>query len=267
VGQRARQKQVEERSYELCVGTQPTVGNARQVRVAPGGEIFVASPTGLTTGGGPNGQAAIMVLPDYDLDGVADQQLTFLGNLPNTQGLLFANNHFYYQDQTRIMRVPYATGDLKPSAAGEQVADITYYTSALHWPKPLDVADDGTIYVGNGGDQSEQCVSPHPFHGGIVKIDPAPGANMGGVQIAKGFRDCPLLLDLPQLRHRDAALLDDDDFTIGRFLHQSAGAHVKIPDARLLHMFIVTHPCVPFKDSPCTAPGTAQCADNIASRG
>ena len=60
----------------------------------------------------------------------------------------------------------------------------------MHWPKALDIADDGTIYVGNGGDQGETCVSSHPFHGGVLKIDPSPGGpNPGGAQIAKGMRN------------------------------------------------------------------------------
>jgi glucose/arabinose dehydrogenase len=83
------------------------------------------------------------------------------------------------------MRVPYATGDRHPSGASEQVADITYYNSGLHWPKVMDMADDGTIYVGNGGDQGETCVTPHPFHGGIRKIDGTPN----GAPVAQGFRN------------------------------------------------------------------------------
>src|SRR5262249_51449057 len=113
----------------------------------------------------------------------------------------FANGYFYYQDGTvapsgmpqgtKIRRMPYVAGQRTATGGlGELVADITYYNSALHWPKTLDMADDGTIYVGNGGDQSESCVFPHPFRGGVLKIDPAPGgANMGGVQLVKGLRN------------------------------------------------------------------------------
>jgi glucose/arabinose dehydrogenase len=88
------------------------------------------------------------------------------------------------------MRVPYHSGELEPSEASAEVADITLYSSGLHWPKTLDLADDGSIYVGNGGDQGETCVSPHPFHGGILKIDGAPGGpNPGGVPMARGLRN------------------------------------------------------------------------------
>jgi glucose/arabinose dehydrogenase len=168
----------------FCVHYYGTVPDARQLRFAPGGELFVASPTTATTGG-VGGLAAIVVLPDDDRDGVADSTLTYLGSLPSTQGLLFTGGFLYYQDATRIMRVPYATGDRTPSGTSQQVADITVYTSTLHWPKTLDVADDGTLYVGNGGDQGETCEPTHPFHGGILALDGSPG----GAPVAKGLRN------------------------------------------------------------------------------
>lgn len=169
----------------FCAHAFATVPNARQLRFAPGGELFVASPTGTTTGGGPGGKDAILVLADDNGDGVADAPTQFLGMLPLTQGLLFTPGFFYYQDNTKIMRVPYVTGDRTPRAASELVADITIYSSGLHWPKTLDMADDGTIYVANGGDQGEVCDPAHPFHGGILKLDGSPG----GTPVAKGFRN------------------------------------------------------------------------------
>ena len=173
----------------FCAHYFGTVGNARQLRFAPGGDALVASPTTPTTGGGAGGGSAIFLLPDANLDGVADSNVTYLGGLPSTQGLLFTGGYLYYQDGTAIQRVPYVPGDQSPSGAAVKVADLTGYVSSIHWPKTLDVADDGTLYVGNGGDQFEMCVTPHPFHGGILKIDPAPGPNPGGVQVAQGLRN------------------------------------------------------------------------------
>jgi glucose/arabinose dehydrogenase len=169
----------------FCAHFFARVGNTRQLRFAPSGELFVASPSTFTAGGGALGNAAVMVLPDDDHDGVADAALPFLGGLPSTQGLLFVDGYFYYQDATKIMRMPYVAGDRTPSGGSEPVADISIYTSGLHWPKVLDVADDGTIYVTNGGDQEERCDPAHPFHGGVLKLDGAPG----GSPVAKGFRN------------------------------------------------------------------------------
>jgi glucose/arabinose dehydrogenase len=169
----------------FCAHYFGNIGNTRQLRFAPGGELFVASPTTGTTGGGGGGRHAIVIVPDDNGDGFADAPLTFLDNLPSTQGLLFTKDFFYYQDGKKILRMPYHAGDRTPSGASETMIEVTVYDSSLHWPKPIDEADDGTIYVGNGGDQAESCVTPHPFHGGILKIDGTPG----GAQVSQGFRN------------------------------------------------------------------------------
>jgi len=171
----------------FCAHFYANVGNARQLKFAPNGDLFVASPTQSTTAGGPNGENAIVILPDRH-DGYADTPVKYLTGLPAVQGLLFANSSFYYQNGTGILRVPYANGDQHPSGVAVLLADITYYNSTLHWPKPMDIADDGTIYVGNGGDQGEPCVDPHPFHGGVVKLAGSTG-DSGIVEVAKGFRN------------------------------------------------------------------------------
>lgn len=175
----------------FCAHFYGRVGNARQLRVAPGGELFVASPITITTGGrSEDGLSAVVVLPDDDRDGAADQTITFMDGMKSTQGMLFANGFFYFQqDRTKIARVPYAAGDRAPSGSSELVVEIGRATNrnedTLHWPKMLDIADDGTIYVTNGGSQFDPCEPGHPFRGGILKIDGTPGA----AYVAKGFRN------------------------------------------------------------------------------
>ncbi|MCL2450047.1 MAG: hypothetical protein FWD17_13955 [Polyangiaceae bacterium] len=177
----------------FCVHYFATVPNARQLRVAPGGELFVASPSTPTTGGGPNSNPAIVVIPDDDNDGLGDTQVQFLaGNaLASTQGLLFANGNFYYQSGTQILSMPYTSGTRVAPGPGSPAANVTIYTSSLHWPKAIDITDDGkTIYVGNGGDQDESCDTSRPFHGGILSIDSSnPSGNAGGTPVAKGLRN------------------------------------------------------------------------------
>lgn len=169
----------------FCAHYYATVGNPRQIRIAPSGEAFVASPTTPTTGGGPGGQSAVVVLPDDNHDGTAEAAVTFLSGLPSTQGLMFVQGFLYYQDDTRVLRVPYTPGQRTATGPGQPVIDVQVYKSTLHWPKTFDLADDGTIYVGNGGDQSETCAQPMPFHGGILKVD----GTSGGAQVAKGLRN------------------------------------------------------------------------------
>jgi glucose/arabinose dehydrogenase len=189
------------------------VATARQMRFAPGGELFVASPSQPTAGGAPSGLGAIVVLADDDQDGYADgdslphpdgspQSLTlFQSGLTAVQGLMFAPGFFYYQDSTsgdddidvgtEILRIPYTKGQRVASGTAVEFANITIFSSPDHWPKTLDMADDGTIYVGNGGDQSQQCnsdVFPRPFTGGVLKIG-GKGDPVGGTPVARGFRN------------------------------------------------------------------------------
>src|SRR5258708_18381861 len=50
----------------FCAHFFANVGNVRQLRMAPGGELFAVSPTSETTGGGLLCKAAIVILPDDD---------------------------------------------------------------------------------------------------------------------------------------------------------------------------------------------------------
>lgn len=175
----------------FCVHPYAEVSNARQLRFAPGGDLFVASPTAGTTGGGSRGLKSIVVLPDDDHDGYADSVVTFKNNLPSTQGLLFANGSFYYQDDVSILREPFTAGQRVSNGAPDPFVTISVYRSALHWPKTLDISDTGRIFLGNGGDQNEACEQPTgtatdmPFHGGILELD----GTAGGKRIAKGLRN------------------------------------------------------------------------------
>jgi glucose/arabinose dehydrogenase len=173
-----------------CVHYFATVAAARAIRFAPGGELFVSSPSTGTAGGAPTGAGAIIDVPDDNADGYGDGNITFQSSLPSTQGILFANSALYYQDATAIMSVPYTSGERMNTGTPTQEINITAYSSSTHWPKTLDVADDGTIYVSNGGDQNETCVGmPHAFHGGVFAIDGTPD----GREVASGFRNAMYL--------------------------------------------------------------------------
>jgi glucose/arabinose dehydrogenase len=169
----------------FCAHSFATVHAARQLKFAPNGDLFVASPTRPTIGGAADGVGGVVVLPDDDHDGVADKNITFLDGLAATQGLMFASGHLYYQDDATIRRVPFRSGDRKPSGASELVTTITAQQSSAHWPKVLDIANGGAIYISNGGNQEESCTSkPTPF-GGVFRLN----ADNSTSLVATGFRN------------------------------------------------------------------------------
>jgi glucose/arabinose dehydrogenase len=170
----------------FCAHYFATVADVRQLRVAPGGDLFAASPTTGTTGGNPSGaMAGVALLPDDDRDGLADSNITFLSNLPSVQGLLFAKGSFYYQDDATIRGIPYQANDRTPSGAQHPMTTVTAPQSSLHWPKVMDIAADGTIFVTNGGSQDDQCVSTNPMRGAIFAVHPDGTTTL----VAKGFRN------------------------------------------------------------------------------
>jgi len=170
----------------FCAHYFGTVPDARQLRFAPGGELFVASPLMGTTGGNPQGAlGGIAVLPDDDRDGVADSSLTFLTGLPAIQGLLFANGALYYQDDATIRSVAYHRGDRAPSSPPNVVTTITAPQAPGHWPKAMDIAMDGTIYITNGGSQTDACLSTNPTRGGVFALRKDGSTSL----VARGFRN------------------------------------------------------------------------------
>jgi glucose/arabinose dehydrogenase len=186
------------------------VNHTRQLRFAPGGDLFVASPSTPTPGGTAyQGLGEVLVLPDDNHDGVADAPVVFFPNvsagqpdISSTQGMMFANGYFYYQDVDTadsttfyIRRVAFNAGDRAPSATVETVSTISATgtpaipQSSDHWPKMLDIAQDGTIYVTNGSDQGQVCYSPSspnsaPF-GAIFRMNPDGSLT----EVERGFRN------------------------------------------------------------------------------
>lgn len=221
----------------FCAHVFARVGNPRQLRFAPAGELFVSSPGTPTTSNGPDGRASILVLPDDDRDGVADSQEPYLAQIPSNFGMTFANGFFYYQDATRIMRRPYRSGDRRAAEPSEVVADIRIYESEAHWPKALDVADDGTLYAGNGGDQGEDCEPGRPFHGGILKLDGAPG----GTPVVAGMRN-PISVRCARGHNRCFAV------ELGRDISARVGGREKL--ARIREGEDWGFPCCAGKDVP-----------------
>lgn len=172
----------------FCAHYFATVKTVRQLKFAPDGDLFAASPTSSTTGGAGDGSAGIVILPDDDHDGVADANLTFLGNLPSTQGLMFANGYLYYQDDTTIRRIPIAAGDWSPSGPSEVVTTLTSLVAPQaneHWPKVFDTARDGTVYITNGGTDGEICTSNQRLFGAIFSLN----ADSTLTEVARGFRN------------------------------------------------------------------------------
>jgi glucose/arabinose dehydrogenase len=180
----------------FCVHYFGNIPHNRQLRFAPDGDLFGASPSTGTAGGSVDVPAngGILVLPDDNHDGLADSADMFIP-VASVQGMTFANGNFYFQNGTNIETIPFAPGERTLPASLADASDFPVFfplgpaqvlQDSGHWPKNIDIAQDGTFYVTNGSQQSQECLSTNPVWGSIWK---ASGSDPTPSEVAKGFRN------------------------------------------------------------------------------
>ncbi|MBX3191065.1 MAG: hypothetical protein KF819_28975 [Labilithrix sp.] len=177
---------------EFCVRefTTTPVGEARVLRFAPNGDLFVAAPSMMTPGGAVDGPGAIVILPDDDKDGRADSVITYAGpsprnlatscdgleadpgNLACVHGLLFSNGYLYFTRSDEVRRFPYKTGDrAAPAAPSELVANLRGAgIPDVRWTHTLEALHDGTIYVSRGRGDSSGCTPEEMTRGAVFAL-------------------------------------------------------------------------------------------------
>lgn len=197
---------------EFCVRefTTTPIMEARVLRFAPNGDLFVAAPSMLTPGGASDGPGAIVVLPDDDADGRADAVLTYAGpsprngstcatleadpkNLACVHGLLFSGGYLYFTRSDEVRRFPYTAGQrAAPPATSELVATLGGAAIAdVRWTHTLEQPKSGGIYVSRGRMDTSAC-SPEEMKRGAVfalHVDGKAPVPVTPELVADGFRN------------------------------------------------------------------------------
>ena len=176
---------------EFCVRefTTTPVIEARVLRFAPNGDLFVAAPSMDTPGGATDGPGAIVVLPDDDGDGRADAVLTYAGPTPRggstcalldkdpksfacVHGLLFTGGYLYFTRSNEVRRFPYtpgqrtappATSELVAMLGGENIEDA-------RWTHTLELTKSGSIYVSRGRTDTSGCSAEQMARGAVFAL-------------------------------------------------------------------------------------------------
>ena len=198
---------------EFCVRefTTTPVLEARVLRFAPNGDLFVSAPSMPTFGGASNGPGAIVVLPDDDGDGRADSVLTFAGPSSNAggttcaaleadprsmacvHGLLFDSAYLYFTRSDEIRRFPYAAGVRAAGAAtSELVARLGgARISDARWTHTLEQHRDGSLYVSRGRTEANSCNAEEMTRGAVlaVHIEAKAALPLTPEVVADGFRN------------------------------------------------------------------------------
>ena len=105
----------------------------------------------------------ITLLRDSDSDGQADLRETFLRGLNQPHGLAVHKGYLYIAEPTRIVRVPYRPGDLKPTGKKEVVGGSgSLGGGGGHWTRNIVFAPDGKSFYVSVGSRHNVDVEAEP---------------------------------------------------------------------------------------------------------
>lgn len=196
---------------EFCVRefTTTPILEARVLRFAPNGDLFVAAPSMPTVGGASGGPGAIHVLPDDDGDGRADAVLTYAGpspgngtcaeleadptNMACVHGLIVTDGYVYFTRSDEVRRFPYAPGDrTAPGSGSEVVAKLGGAgIPDVRWTHTLERTPAGSLYVSRGRGDTDGCSEEQMKRGAVFElhVESKAALPLSPELVADGFRN------------------------------------------------------------------------------
>ncbi|HEY8076818.1 MAG TPA: hypothetical protein VIF62_21980 [Labilithrix sp.] len=178
---------------DFCVHeftTQPIL-EARTIRFAPNGDLFVGVPSKATVGGAFGGRGSILVLSDDNHDGLMDALTDFLGgpyptgasdtcagveaadplNVACVHGVAIVGNYLYFTRSDELRRVSYTDGQRAVSGTSELVAQLGGTPIPdVRWTHTIDVRKDGSLLVTRGRFDSDSCSDEQMTRGAVMAI-------------------------------------------------------------------------------------------------
>src|SRR5262249_37725842 len=157
----------------FCAGViADNLGAARNLVVAPNGDIFVSLRNGPVAQGQPPQPGYLLGLRDTDGDGRIDTQEKF--GTQGATGIRLRNGYLYYATPTSIERFKMTPGELKPSGPAEVIVGDFPSGANQRGHRDKDIAFDnaGNVYV-NVGLPSNACAEPDRQKG-AKGVDPCP---------------------------------------------------------------------------------------------
>ncbi len=122
----------------------------------------------------------ISLLRDADGDGRAEAQSVFLSDLHSPFGMTLVGGTLYVANTDAVLRFPYASGQTRIDAPGEQVVALPAGPINHHWTKNVIASPDGkTLYVtvGSNSNVGENGMPAEAGRAAIWKVDATTGAH------------------------------------------------------------------------------------------
>lgn len=138
----------------------------RMMAIAPNGDLFVSSTR---TG-------EVLVMPDRNADGIADETRVFAGDLHKPHGIAFRNGFLYVACEGEVLRFPYSSGQLDARGEGERIAELPSGMSqglvkdVNHDTRSIAFGLDGKMYVSIGSD-CDVCEQGDPRRAAIMQFN------------------------------------------------------------------------------------------------
>lgn len=150
------------------------LGQVRFMAVRPSdGLLFVADANG-----------RILILPDANADGAADEAIVFASGLRQPTSIAFLNDWVYVGETDKVSRFRAPNNATRPAGAKEVVVP-NLPGGGRHWTRTVAFGPDGKLYV-SVGSSCDVCIEQDTRRAAIVVYD-ADGAN--GRLFATGLRN------------------------------------------------------------------------------
>ena len=151
------------------------LGPARNLVVAPSGDVYVAIQRGPRAPGQPPQPGFLMALRDTNGDGTLDQREKFGAN--GATGIVLRNGYLYFATTTSVERFKLTPGQLAPTGAAEVLVG-GFPEQRGHQDKDVAFDDKGNMFV-TIGLPSNACAQPDR-QPGAKGVDPCPQLDNGG---------------------------------------------------------------------------------------
>ena len=135
------------------------LGMARFMAFDDQGHLYVSTPR----------SGKVVVLPDRDGDGRADEAVPFAEGLDRPHGIAFRDGWAYVAENGRVLRFQDRDGDLKADVQEVVVPDLP--RGGGHWTRTLGFGADGKLYV-SAGSSCNVCVEDDPRRAAILQFNP-----------------------------------------------------------------------------------------------